>query len=119
LNQFGASVVLTLLTGATSATAQSISLEQSEAFLHPWQWATQSPVERSNFALPPAEQYSIEGTRALQRGLMVGTKVGPAATIGLGVMSTKPRKSALSPDPVTDGRARGSRRAAVRLIMKF
>jgi hypothetical protein len=50
---------------------------------------------------------------------MVGTNVGPAATIGLGLMSVKPRKSALSQDPALDGRARGSRKAAVRLIVKF
>jgi hypothetical protein len=113
--------LLALSTSATSATAQSISLIPPDTSAPAWRWATQptSAIEKSNFALPARDKYNIEASRAQQRGLMVGTNVGPATTIGLGFMSTKPRKSALSPDPVSDGRARGSRKAAVRLIMKF
>jgi hypothetical protein len=114
--------LLALLISATSATAQAIALEQPDTRSAPaWRWTIQpaSAIEKSNFAPRPSEQYNIEASRGQQRGLMVGTKVGPAATIGVGLMTTKPRKSALSPDPVIAGRARGSRKAAVRLIVKF
>ena len=112
---------MTLLTSATVATAQSVVLAKPDAEPQAWRWTTEpsSRIDQSNFALPPTDQNYAGGPPAHQRGIMVGADVGPGTTIGLGLMSTKPRRSAFSPDPALDGRARGSRKAAVRLIMKF
>ena len=59
------------------------------------------------------------GSIARQRGIFVGQDVTSSVSVGLGLLEMKPRKSALSPDPQLDGGSRRSRKAAIRLTLKF
>ena len=66
-----------------------------------------------------SEPVARDGSKGRERGILIGQEIAPKATIGLGLVKLKPQKSSLSPDPTVDGSARGSRKAAIRLTIKF
>ena len=75
----------------------------------------QSPV----VTLRLVEQRERFGSTTRQRGVAVARDIGPNASVALGLLDMKPRKSGLSPDPQLDTSVRKSRKAAVRLTLRF
>lgn len=65
------------------------------------------------------ERIARDGPNRRERGILIGQDIAPNATLGLGLLKLKSQKSSLSPDPTVDGSVRGSRKAAVRLMIKF
>jgi hypothetical protein len=59
------------------------------------------------------------GSRARQRGIIVGQDITSILSVGLGFLEMKPRRSTLSPDPQLDGSSRRSRKAAILFTLKF
>ena len=66
-----------------------------------------------------SELVARDGSKGRERGILIRQEIAPDATIGLGLIKLKPQKSSLSPDPTIDSSARGWRKAAVRLTIKF
>ncbi len=99
-------------------------------------WA-QSDRPRSNYNLPDAHRpfalpapdrpvslpilnyQEPNGSTIRARGIIVRHDVAPNISLGFGLMSLKPRRSTLSPDPTIEPSARGSRKAAARLTIAF
>jgi hypothetical protein len=70
-------------------------------------------------ALRMIEKVEPSGSKTRHSGILIGEDVGPNMTLGLGLFSIKPRKSGLAPDPQLDSSARPSKKASVRLTIRF
>lgn len=114
-------LLLPSLAGASPSEAQSINPNSPEYSLDVWRVTAQPRRMRTDpiIAVPLAEQIKVDGSRTQLRGILLAKDIAPNVTIGLGLLDMKPRKSRLSPNPGLDGSSRGSRKAAVRLSVKF
>ena len=77
--------------------------------------AREDPV----IALRVIERTEPSGSKTRQRGILLGEDIGPNVSVGLGLFSIKPRKSSLAPDPQIEPSARASKKASVRLTVRF
>ena len=112
--------LLSLVLGATRATAQSTVSIPPEIFADPLDLTTQPRLPRdSTLALRSSESIMGDGSKARIRGIVLRQELGTNVTLGFGLMGMKPRRSSLSPDPELHPGSRGSRKAAVRLTVKF
>lgn len=118
--------VLLMLAAATPGLAQPPAWDQpenpaSKYSLAPWRAGGEPTqgLKSPSIRLPIIEQPEVDGSRTRLRGVIVSTDVSPNVTIGLGLLSMKPRRSTMSADPALDSGSRSSRKAALRLTMKF
>jgi hypothetical protein len=77
------------------------------------------PADRSQITLPIADYIERDGSTARGRGIIVQHDFSDGMQLGFGLLSMTPKKSSLSPDPQLERSSRGSRKAAVRLTVKF
>ena len=114
-------VMLLPLAAASPSEAQSLNPSPLEHSFDVWRVTAQPTRTRTDpvIALPLTEQIKADGSTTRLRGILLAKEVTSNVTIGLGLLDMKPRRSRLSPNPGLDGSSRGSRKAAVRLSVKF
>jgi len=93
----------------------------SKYSIDPWRVGAEPRQRLRNPAirLPITELPEANGSRTRLRGVIVSTDVATNVTLDVGFVSMKPRRSSLSADPALDSGSRSSRKAALRLTVKF
>jgi hypothetical protein len=106
---------------ALSLTPQYPELSAQQYSFDAWKVEAEPrlPVKKPIITLPLGDYTRPDGTRTSLRGVIVAKEVAPDVTIGIGLLGMKPKRSTFAADPALDGGSRGSRKAAVRLTMKF
>ena len=75
-------------------------------------------VRQRGFSFPTINYTAPTGETRQRRGILVGRQVAPNALVGVGLFETAPRLRGYSPE-ATEGRAKGKRRAAIGLSLRF
>lgn len=69
--------------------------------------------------LPVIDHSAPDGSRRRSSGIIAGLDVAPGTTIGIGLFNARRARSSLAPDPQLDRAARGRRKAAIGINLRF
>ena len=75
-------------------------------------------VRQRGFSFPTINYTSPTGETRQRKGILVGRQVAPNTLVGVGLFETLPRLRGYSPE-AAEGRAKGKRRAAVGMSLRF
>lgn len=75
------------------------------------------PPSAASFDLSTAS--APDGSRRRSSGIIAGLDVAPGTTIGIGLFNARRARSSLAPDPQLDRAARGRRKAAIGINLRF
>ena len=96
---------------ATPATAQGLPLAfvPDDEPIH---------VRQRGFSFPTISYTAPTGETRQRKGILIGRQVAPNALVGVGLFESAPRHRGYSPE-ASEGRAKGKRRAAVGMSLRF
>ena len=106
-----ATAILALSACATPAVAQEapLSFVTDDEPVH---------VRQRGFSFPTINYTAPTGETRQRKGILIGRQVAPNTLLGVGLFETAPRLRGYSPE-AAEGRAKGKRRAAVGMSLRF
>ena len=75
-------------------------------------------VRQRGFSFPTITYTAPTGETRQRKGILIGRQVAPNTLLGVGLFETAPRQRGYSAE-AAEGRAKGKRRAAVGLSLRF
>lgn len=75
-------------------------------------------VRQRGFSFPTINYTAPTGETRQLKGILIGRRVAPNTLVGVGLFETAPKLKGYTPEGA-EGRAKGKRRAAVGLSMRF
>lgn len=75
-------------------------------------------VRQRGFSFPTINYTAPTGEIRQRKGILIGRQVAPNTLVGVGLFETAPKVRGYSPD-AAEGRAKGKRRAAVGISLRF
>lgn len=76
------------------------------------------PLRQRGFSFPTINYTAPTGETRQRKGILIGRQVAPNTLVGVGLFETASRLRGYSPE-ATEGRAKGKRRAAVGMSLRF
>ena len=75
-------------------------------------------LRQRGFSFPTINYTGPTGETRQLKGILIGRQVAPNALVGVGLFETAPKLKGYTPE-ATEGRAKGKRRAAVGMSLRF
>lgn len=75
-------------------------------------------VRQRGFSFPTINYTAPTGETRQRKGILIGRQVAPNTLVGVGLFETTPRLKGYSPE-ASEGRAKGKRRAAIGMSLRF
>jgi hypothetical protein len=75
-------------------------------------------VRQRGFSFPTINYTAPTGETRQRKGILIGRQVAPNTLVGVGLFETAPKLKGYTPEGA-EGRAKGKRRAAVGLSLRF
>ena len=109
--RFATAILALSACAATPAAAQSLPLSfvPDDEPVH---------VRQRGFSFPTINYTAPTGETRQRKGILVGRQVAPNTLVGVGLFETAPRLRGYSPE-AAEGRAKGKRRAAIGMSLRF
>ena len=109
--RFAAAMFALSACATTSAAAQTLPLSLGTD-------AEPVHVRQRGFSFPTIDYTAPSGEVRQRKGILIGRQVAPNTLVGVGLFETIPKLRGYSPE-AAEGRARGKRRAAVGMSLRF
>lgn len=75
-------------------------------------------VRQRGFSFPTINYTAPTGETRQRKGILIGRQVAPNTLVGVGLFETAPKLKGYSPE-AAEGRAKGKRRAAIGMSLRF
>ena len=112
-----------LLLASAGLIAAAVAAQPAPVASYDLSTSTMTAVEpfkpERGIRLPIVDYTASDGSRARSTGIIAGVDIAPGTTLGVGFISTRRAKSSLSPDPQLERSARGGKKVAIGVRVKF
>ena len=111
MTRFAIAILALSACATTSAAAQPLQLPLA---------TDDEPVHirQRGFSFPRVNYTAPTGETRQRKGILIGRRVAPNTLVGVGLFETVPKLRGYSPE-AAEGRAKGKRRAAIGMSLRF